>query len=180
MRTDRATYATFWHRWLALLDVDFISRGASGVVGVLRLKVCDIDSKRMIIRVTAGKGAKDRYTLLSETALALLREYFRAFKPKQWLFPGEVRGDHLSERSAQEIFQEAKKRAGIIKPATFHSLRHSFATHLHDDGVDIRFIQELMGHDSIRTTERYTHVAQERRYGRSKVRWIISSCRRGK
>jgi integrase/recombinase XerD len=91
-----------------------------------------------------------------------LREYFRAFKPKHWLFRGEVRGDHLSERSAQEIFQEAKKRAGIIKPATFHSLRHSFATHLHEDGVDIRFIQELMGHDSIRTTERYTHVAQDK------------------
>jgi integrase/recombinase XerD len=127
----------------------------------VRVKVSEVDSRRMQIRVTAGKGAKDRYTLLSETALTVLREYFRAFKPKEWLFPGEIRGDHLSERAAQEIFQEARKRAGITKPATFHSLRHSFATHLHENGVDIRFIQELMGHDSIRTTERCTHVAQD-------------------
>lgn len=94
----------------------------------VRLKVSDIDSKRMSIRVTAGKGAKDRDTLLSETALTILREYFRAVKPKDWLFPGEERSNHLSERSAQEIFKDAKKRAGILKPATFHSLRHSFAS----------------------------------------------------
>lgn len=127
---------------------------------IVRLKVSEIDSKRMQIRVTAGKGAKDRYTLLSETALTVLREYFRMFKPKGWLFPGEERDDHLSERSAQEIFKDAKKKAGIIKPATFHTLRHSFATHLLDDGVDMRYIQELLGHGSIETTERYTHVTQ--------------------
>ena len=127
---------------------------------VVRLKIYEIDSKRMKIRVTAGKGAKDRDTLLSTTALRILREYFQAFKPTDWLFPGGERGDHLSERAAQEIFRDAKKKAGILKPATFHTLRHSFATHLLEDGVDVRYIQELMGHDSIKTTERYTHVSE--------------------
>ncbi|MDE3092129.1 MAG: tyrosine-type recombinase/integrase [Chloroflexota bacterium] len=128
---------------------------------VVRLKVSEIDSKRMQIRVTAGKGAKDRYTLLSETALTMLRDYFRAFKPKDWLFTGDAPGDHLSERSAQQVFKDAKKKAGILKPATFHTLRHSFATHLMEDGVDTRYIQELLGHDSIKTTERYAHVTQK-------------------
>lgn len=127
---------------------------------VVRLKVSDIDSKRMTIRITAGKGAKDRDTLLSETALEILREYVRAFKPKDWLFPGDAPGDHLSERSAQHVFEDAKKKTGIIKPATFHTLRHSFATHLMEDGVDMRYIQELLGHGSIKTTERYTHVTE--------------------
>jgi integrase/recombinase XerD len=76
------------------------------------------------------------------------------------LFPGEAHDDHLSERSAQEIFKDAKKKAGILKPATFHTLRHSFATHLLEDGVDMRYIQELLGHGNIRTTERYTHVSE--------------------
>lgn len=124
----------------------------------VRLKVGDIDSKRMQIRVTVGKGAKDRYTLLSETALAVLREYFREYKPRDWLFPGEDPTDHLSERSAQKIFERSQMRAGITKPATFHTLRHSFATHLLEDGVDMRYIQELLGHGSIKTTERYTHI----------------------
>jgi site-specific recombinase XerD len=128
---------------------------------VVRLKVRAIDGKRMQIRVTAGKGAKDRYTLLSETALTVLREYFRAYKPKDWLFPGEDPADHLSERSAERIFKQAIKKAGITKTATFHTLRHSFATHLLEDGVDIRYIQELLGHGSIKTTERYTHVSQK-------------------
>jgi site-specific recombinase XerD len=127
---------------------------------VVRLKVSDVDSKRMQIRVTAGKGAKDRYTVLSETDLVVLREYFKAEKPQDWLFPGEEPTDHLSERSAQHVFEHAKKKAGITKKATFHTLRHSFATHLLEDGVDIRYIQELLGHDSIKTTERYAHVTQ--------------------
>jgi site-specific recombinase XerD len=122
--------------------------------------VSDIDSKRMQIRVTAGKGAKDRYTVLSEIALTVLREYFKAEKPQDWLFPGEDPADHLSERSAEHVFEHAKKKSGITKKATFHTLRHSFATHLLEDGTDIRYIQELLGHDSIETTERYTHVTQ--------------------
>ncbi len=128
---------------------------------VVRLKVSEVDGKRMQIRITAGKGAKDRYTLLSEKTLATLKDYYRAYKPKVWLFPGEKANDHLSERSAQHIFEDAKTRAGIKKPATFHTLRHSFATHLLEDGVDMRYIQELLGHDSIKTTERYTHVTQK-------------------
>ncbi|MBI4672677.1 MAG: tyrosine-type recombinase/integrase [Chloroflexi bacterium] len=127
---------------------------------VVRLKVNEVDSKRMQIRVTAGKGAKDRYTLLSETTLKVLREYFREYKPKDWLFPGDDSQDHLAERSAERIFKDAKKKAGILKPATFHTLRHSFATHLLEDGVDIRYIQELLGHGTVRTTERYTHVSE--------------------
>ena len=127
---------------------------------VVRLKVSDIDSKRMQIRVTAGKGAKDRYTLLSETALTVLWDYFKVEKPQDWLFPGEEPGDHLSERSAQHIFEQAKKKAGVTKKATFHTLCHSFATHLLEDGVGIRYIQELLGYGSIETTERYTHVTQ--------------------
>jgi site-specific recombinase XerD len=119
--------------------------------------------------VTAGKGAKDRYTLLAETAREALRDYYRAYKPKDGLFPGDDSTDHLSTRSAQEIFQDAKRKAGITKPATFHTLRHSpsaslragFATHLLEDGVDMRYIQELMGHDSIETTELYTHVTEK-------------------
>jgi integrase/recombinase XerD len=126
----------------------------------VRLKVSDIDSKRMTIRVTAGKGAKDRETLLSQIALEVLREYVKAFNPKDWLFPGDDPSDHLSECAAPEVFKDAKREAGIIKPATFHTLRHSFATHLMEDGVDTRYIQELMGHDSIETTERYTHVTE--------------------
>lgn len=127
---------------------------------VVRLKVSEIDSKRMVIRVTAGKGAKDRYTLLSPVALEVLREYFRLFKPKDWLFPGDDPSDHLSERAAQQVFKDARRKAGIIKPATFHTLRHSFATHLLEDGVDMRYVQELLGHGNIRTTERYTHVSE--------------------
>ena len=134
---------------------------------VVRLKVSDIDSKRMTIRVTAGKGAKDRDTLLSTTALEILREYVRAFKPRDWLFPGDDRTDHLSERSAQHIFEDAKNKASILKPATFHTLRHSFATHLLEDGVDMRYIQELLGHGSIETTERYTHVTER---GKQKIK----------
>ncbi|MBI5300586.1 MAG: tyrosine-type recombinase/integrase [Chloroflexi bacterium] len=134
---------------------------------VVRLKVSDIDSKRMTIRVTAGKGAKDRDTLLSTTALEILREYVRVFKPRDWLFPGDDRSDHLSERSAQHVFEDAKNKASILKPATFHTLRHSFATHLLEDGVDMRYIQELLGHGSIKTTERYTHVTER---GKEKIK----------
>jgi site-specific recombinase XerD len=128
---------------------------------VVRLKVCDIDSKRMQLRVTGGKGHKDRYTLLSENVLPVLREYFRNEKPKEWLFPGETPAGHLAESAAEKIFRHAKERAGIVKPATFHTLRHSFATHLMEDGVDTRLIQELLGHDSILTTQIYTHVTQK-------------------
>jgi len=116
-----------------------------------------------LLKVTSNLKHKalDRYTLLSETTLTVLRDYVRAYKPKDWLFPGKDPTDHLSERSAEKVFHFSHKKAGITKPATFHTLRHSFATHLLEDGVDIRYIQELMGHDSILTTQRYTHVTQK-------------------
>jgi len=128
---------------------------------VVRLKVGDLDHDRMQIRITAGKGAKDRYTVLSDLAWKYIRAYCQVYAPKDWLFPGEDPRDHLSERAAQHVFEDAKKKAGIIKKATFHSLRHSFATHLLEDGVDVRYIQEFMGHDSVETMQRYTHMTDK-------------------
>jgi len=128
---------------------------------VVHLKKGDIDVERRQIRVAGGKGQKDRYTLLADAALAVLREYVRAYRPQEWLFPGEKAGQPLTARTAQHIFERAKRRAGIAKEASFHSLRHAFATHLLEDGVDIRYIQELLGHTCVETTQRYTHVAQQ-------------------
>lgn len=125
---------------------------------VVRLKPKDIDSSRMLVLVRSGKGAKDRVTLLSEIALEMLREYYRVYRPQKWLFPGAKAGRHITERTVQKVFVQAKKRAGIHKDATVHSLRHSFATHLLEAGTDLRYIQELLGHQSSKTTEVYTHV----------------------
>jgi len=127
----------------------------------VRLKMADLDPDRKQIRIKAGKGAKDRYTVLSDLAWKFICAYHRTYAPGDWLFPGEEAGDHLSTRAAQHVFKDSKKKAGIIKEATFHSLRHSFATHLLEDKVDVRYIQELLGHDSIETTQRYTHVTNK-------------------
>ncbi len=128
---------------------------------VVRLKINDIDSDRMMIHVVQGKGRKDRYTVLSEIALKVLREYAREYKPNKWLFHGEDPGRHITERTVQRIFENAKEKAGIHKKVSVHSLRHSFATHLLEGGIDLRFIQELLGHQSSKTTEIYTHVTQK-------------------
>jgi site-specific recombinase XerD len=128
---------------------------------VVQLKIGDIDASRLQIRVRGGKGQKDRYTLLSEVALEAVRAYVKAYGLREWLFPGPGGAKPLSIRSAQHIFERAKRKAGIEKEATFHSLRHAFATHLLEDGVDIRYIQELLGHSNVETTQRYTHVAQQ-------------------
>ncbi|PUU90470.1 MAG: phage integrase family protein [Halanaerobium sp.] len=132
---------------------------------VVKLKISDIDSDRMLIYVRSAKGYKDRYTLLSETVLAKLRLYLRAFQvhkyDAQWLFPGQDRDKHLSKRSAQKVFKRACKKAGIKKEVGIHSLRHSFATHLLEQGVDLRYIQNLLGHKSSTTTEIYTHVSNK-------------------
>jgi site-specific recombinase XerD len=123
----------------------------------LHLQLIDIDSKRMQIRVEQAKGKKDRYTLLSQKTLDLLRQYVRQYKPQKWLFEG-VNGNPYSERSVQSILRDAVKKAGIRKHVTVHTLRHSFATHLLENGTDLRYIQSLLGHESSRTTEIYTHV----------------------
>jgi len=115
----------------------------------------------MVLRVRQGKGKKDRYVMLSESLLPRLRNYYKAFRPKVWLFPSTAGDKPLDSRTAQRIFTAAKKNAGIRKPATFHTLRHSFATHLLEAGAELRYIQELLGHASIRTTQRYTRVTSK-------------------
>lgn len=126
-----------------------------------RLRITDIDSKRMLIRVDQGKGNKDRYTLLSQVALATLREYWKEYRPKVWLFPGTNPENYVSVSYLQVGFKRAKTKAGIKKPATCHTLRHSFATHLLEAGVDLHTIQVLLGHASIRTTTVYLHVSKK-------------------
>ena len=126
-----------------------------------RLRITDIDSKRMLIRVEQGKGNKDRYTLLSQVALITLREYWKKYKPKVWLFPGANPENYVSVSYIQVGFKRAKKKAGITKPATCHTLRHSFATDLLEAGVDLHTIQVLLGHSSIRTTTVYLHVSKK-------------------
>jgi integrase/recombinase XerD len=125
----------------------------------VRLRVEDIDGRRRTIRVRGGKGHKDRYTLLSDRALNVLRQYFKQERPATWLFPGSRRDRHLTIRSVQKIVEAASKRAGILKHVTVHTLRHSFATHLLEAGTSLRHIQELLGHNSPKTTEIYTHVS---------------------
>jgi integrase/recombinase XerD len=125
-----------------------------------RLKVTDIDSKRMMVRVQQGKGYKDRYTILSKTALVCLRQYWRSYRPKDWLFEGQKEGTHIGISSIRQIFLEAKERAGITKPASPHTLRHSFATHLIEAGTSLHHVQLLLGHKSPTTTTVYLHVSR--------------------
>lgn len=125
---------------------------------VVRLRFQDIDIERKTIFIKQGKGKKDRYTLLSDAALAVIQHYIRKDRPKIWLFPGQTSG-HLTERTVQKVFEQALNAAKIKKKVSVHSLRHSFATHLLEGGTDLRYIQELMGHQSVRTTEIYTHVS---------------------
>lgn len=126
----------------------------------INLKIKDIDSKRMQIRVEQGKGKKDRYTLLSSKTLELLREYFKAYNPKLWLFEGQT-GEQYASRSIQNILKRAVSKTSIKKHVTVHTLRHSFATHLLENGTDLRYIQNLLGHDSSKTTEIYTHITNK-------------------
>lgn len=127
---------------------------------IINLKITDIDSKRNLIFIRGGKGKKDRTTLLSQTLLTTLREYYREYKPKDYLFEGEPGGKY-SPRSVQNIFKKALKLSGIKKHATVHTLRHSFATHLLERGTDLRYIQELLGHANSKTTEVYTHISKK-------------------
>lgn len=126
----------------------------------IQLRASDILSERGQVRVRSGKGKKDRYTVLADEAVDVLRMYYRIHRPREWLFPGRELGSHISQRTARRIFNRAKEQARVNSKATIHTLRHSFATHMYEDGVDIRIIQELMGHARINTTLRYTHVAK--------------------
>ena len=133
--------------------------GGLRVGEVVRLKPEDIHTNRKLIHVRASKGRKDRYTLLSDVALETLREYWKREKPKKWLFPSWNKEKHITGRTVQKIFRNACKKAGIMKNVSVHSLRHSFATHLLESGIDLRYIQELLGHKSSKTSEIYTHVS---------------------
>ncbi|AZQ65390.1 recombinase [Flammeovirga pectinis] len=124
----------------------------------VKLKITDVNSDRMTISISGGKGNKDRQTILSQKALEILREYFKIFKPKVYLFEGPKQ-KRYSMSSVQNIFKRAKVIAKMNKPATVHTLRHSFATHMLESGVDLRYIQTLLGHNSSKTTEIYTHVS---------------------
>lgn len=126
---------------------------------VVRLRVPDLDIARRILTIRQGKGRKDRHTVLSGVAIAAVQAYLAAERPGHWLFPGQDRRAYLSERTVQKVFEQAKTKAGLPKHVTVHSLRHSFATHLHEAGTDLRVIQELLGHAQLKTTEIYTHVS---------------------
>ena len=131
---------------------------------VVRLNLCHIESSRMMIRVEGGKGRKDRYTVLSDRLLDKLRGYYRAYRPKVWLFPGgRDPQTHLSVDAAQRAFYAARDKAGLRdKCKGIHTLRHCFGTHLLEAGVDLTTIQRLMGHSSLLTTMKYLHITQKR------------------
>lgn len=126
---------------------------------LLALQPVHIDSKRNIVLLKNAKGKKDRIAPLSLKILEMLRTYFVAYKPKTYLFEGQIAGMPYDSRSLQLILKQALKKTGISKPVTLHWLRHSFATHLLESGTDLRYIQELLGHSSSKTTEIYTHVS---------------------
>jgi site-specific recombinase XerD len=133
---------------------------------VRHLKVSDIDSSRMLVRVEQSKGNKDRYVVLSPVVLPLLREYYKQYRPKVFLFENKD-GLPVSEKTAQRIFKNALAKSGIKKDVSIHSLRHSYATHMMEQGVALPIIQQMMGHKSLRSTSIYLHVQQ---YSIDKVR----------
>ncbi|HEX8014424.1 MAG TPA: site-specific integrase [Flavobacterium sp.] len=126
---------------------------------LLNLKPADIDSKRNLILIKQSKGKKDRIVPLSPKILEMLRSYYICYKPKTWLFEGRNENEPYDERSLSNVLKQALTKSNIQKPVSLHWLRHSYATHLLESGTDLRFIQELLGHSSSRTTEIYTHVS---------------------
>ncbi len=125
----------------------------------IRLRAADIDSQRMVIRVDQGKGRKDRYVMLSARLLETLRSYWRAVRPNEWLFEGDIPGRPIDRSSVELACQKARRLSRITKPVTPHSLRHAFAVHLLEAGTDIRTIQLLLGHRSLSTTARYLRLS---------------------
>lgn len=125
---------------------------------MVRLRVADLDAERHLVHIRRGKGARDRYTLYSDAAAQAVERYIAFAEPRVWLCEGSRKGRPISERSVQKVIAAAGRRAGVRRPVTPHTLRHSFATHLLEQGVDLRYIQELLGHASPATTQIYTHV----------------------
>jgi integrase/recombinase XerD len=128
---------------------------------LLNLKPADVDSKRGILIIRQAKGRKDRIAPLSAKIIEMLRDYYKAYKPKVWLFEGQYEGEQYSEKSLHSVLKQALVKTGINKPVTLHWLRHSYATHLLESGTDLRYIQEILGHKSSKTTEIYTHVSTQ-------------------
>ncbi|MFE3849465.1 tyrosine-type recombinase/integrase [Flavobacterium sp. LB3P45] len=126
---------------------------------LLALQPVHIDSQRNIVLLKNAKGQKDRIVPLSPKILEMLREYYKVFKPTTYLFEGQIKGKPYDDRSLQQVLKQALQKSGITKPVTLHWLRHSYATHLLESGTDLRYIQELLGHNSSKTTEIYTHVS---------------------
>ena len=162
--TEKELDSLFMHAGILKHRVLLMTTYSGGlrVSEVVHLQVSDIDSDRMRLRVCQGKGNKDRYTLLSERLLEQLRLYWQRYRPVVWLFTGSNQDRPLTIGAAQKIYLRAKRRAGIKKEGGIHTLRHCFATHLLDSGVDPRSIQVLMGHSCIGTTMRYTQVTTKR------------------
>ena len=126
---------------------------------LLNLKPSHIDSKRKLLIIYQSKGRKDRVIPIGDKIIELLRDYYKAYRPIVWLFEGQIKGEKYSAASLQKVLKRALKKTKISKPVTLHWLRHSFATHLLENGTDLRFIQEILGHKSSKTTEIYTHVS---------------------
>ncbi len=129
---------------------------------LLNLKFEHVDSKRGILLIKQAKGRKDRIAPLPTFIVEMLRTYYKEYRPEQWLFEGQRPGQQYSEKSIQQVFKNALAKGGVKKPATLHWLRHSYATHLLEGGTDLRYIQELLGHQSSKTTEIYTHVSTKK------------------
>lgn len=152
------TLSNVKHR--AVLNLGY--SGGLRISEVIDLKVEHIDSKRMQIRIVGAKGKKDRYTLLSKSTLDLLRDYYKVYQPKDWLFYGLNPTKQYSKTSINKVLVKACTRAKVSKTVTYHTLRHCFATHLLEQGTNIQLIQQLLGHAHISTTSRYLHVQQYR------------------
>ncbi len=135
--------------------------GGMRVGEVTKIKVSDIETERETVFIKKGKGSKDRYTLFSNIAQKTVENYINVYNSNKWLFPGQKRGKPLSTRTAEKIFKNNLEKSKIKKKATIHTLRHSFATHLLDAGYDIRYVQQLLGHKSLKTTQIYTHVTNK-------------------
>lgn len=146
----------FKHRFLLMITYS----GGLRVSETVNLKLSDLDFDRMMIHIRAGKGKKDRFVMLSDKVHEAFIEYKKRVMLHDWLFPGSTYGSRLTIRAAQAIFKKACEDVSINKNVSIHSLRHAFATHLLEDGVDLRYIQELLGHKSSKTTEIYTHVTK--------------------